>query len=111
VKHIRPIIAILSLTALAGGTAQARTSFDATAVRIDYQAMIKYEPTDRADVPELLTGPDGCSAVSLSPAQFHLPSFIVLDEVLPLTDFHSTATARYLLYGALLFYDCIAFFA
>ena len=110
-KHIRPIIAILSLTAIAGGAAQASTSFDAAAVRIDYQAMVKYEPTDRADVPELLTGSSGCSAVSLYAAQPQLLSFIVLDEALPFTDFHATATARYLLYGALLFYDCCALFA
>ena len=110
-KHIRPIIAILSLTALAGGAAQASTSFDATAVRVDYQAMMQYEPTDRAEVPELLAGANGYGAVNLFSTPPPPISLVILDEALPLTDFHSTATARYLLYGALLFYDCFALFA
>ncbi|NBC09964.1 MAG: hypothetical protein GVY26_22475 [Bacteroidetes bacterium] len=109
-KHLRPIIALLSLSALTGGAVQAKT-VDTEALRVDYQAVEQYSSSTDYAVTEHVLGPDGSSITGNWPAcRFCLPPLAKAVLNIPLLD-GSDALPLYLLYGALLFYDPFTGFA
>lgn len=109
-KHLRPIIALLSLSALTGGAAQA-IAVDTEALRVDYQAVEQYSLSTDYAVTEHVLGPDGSGIAGNFPAyRFCLPP--LAKDVLNTSLLNeSDALPLYLLYRTLLFYDPFTGFA
>jgi len=112
-KHLRPIIALLSLSALTGGAVQAERAdaVDTEALRVDYQAVQQYSFSANSAVTEYVLGSDGSGAPGTSPASsFYLPP-LLKDFTLASPTSGDSTFPLYLLYGVLLFYDHITGFA
>jgi len=112
-KHLRPIIALLSLSALAGGTVQAEQAkaVDTEALRVDYQAVEQYSFSANCAGTEYVLRLNGSGVAGNLPAnRFCLPPLTQDALPLSLAD-RSDALPLYLLYGVLLFYDRFTGFA